>query len=63
MRAPGRAPMPPPGHDTRRAARSRDLPHRRILNPPTEGLDCFERFIWHLNDCFPEDVVLGRGYF
>jgi Bpu10I restriction endonuclease len=31
--------------------------------------DCFERFIWHLNECFPqteedaEDVVLGRGYF
>ena len=30
---------------------------------------CFERFVWHLNDCFPEkeedaeDVVLGRGYF
>ena len=32
-------------------------------------LECFERFIWHLNECFPEkeedaeDVVLGRGYF
>lgn len=31
--------------------------------------DCVERFIWHLNECFPEkeedaeDVVLGRGYF
>ena len=31
--------------------------------------ECFERFIWHLNECFPEqeedaeDVVLGRGYF
>lgn len=30
---------------------------------------CFERFVQHLNDCFPEkeedaeDVVLGRGYF
>ena len=30
---------------------------------------CFERLLWHLNDCFPEkeadaeDVVLGRGYF
>ena len=30
---------------------------------------CFERFVWHLNECFPEreedeeDVVLGRGYF
>lgn len=32
-------------------------------------LECFERFVWHLNECFPEkeedaeDVVLGRGYF
>jgi hypothetical protein len=32
-------------------------------------VECFERFIWHLNECFPEkeedaeDVVLGRGYF
>lgn len=32
-------------------------------------LECFERFIWHLTECFPEkeedaeDVVLGRGYF
>lgn len=32
-------------------------------------LECFERFVWHLNQCFPEkeedaeDVVLGRGYF
>lgn len=31
--------------------------------------ECFERFIWHLTECFPEkeedaeDVVLGRGYF
>jgi hypothetical protein len=31
--------------------------------------ECFERFIWHLNECFPEreedaeDIVLGRGYF
>jgi hypothetical protein len=31
--------------------------------------ECFERFISHLNECFPEreedaeDVVLGRGYF
>lgn len=31
--------------------------------------ECLERFIWHLNECFPhkeedaEDVVLGRGYF
>ncbi|MEJ0010173.1 MAG: Bpu10I family restriction endonuclease [Alphaproteobacteria bacterium] len=31
--------------------------------------ECFERFVWHLNECFPEkeedaeDVVLGRGYF
>lgn len=32
-------------------------------------VECFQRFIWHLNECFPEkaeaeeDVVLGRGYF
>jgi hypothetical protein len=32
-------------------------------------VDCFERFLWHLNECFPEkeddaeDVVLGRGFF
>jgi hypothetical protein len=31
--------------------------------------ECFSRFIWHLDECFPEhaedeeDVVLGRGYF
>jgi len=31
--------------------------------------ECFSRFIWHLNECFPEkeadaeDIVLGRGYF
>jgi hypothetical protein len=31
--------------------------------------ECFERFVWHLNECFPEreedaeDIVLGRGYF
>jgi hypothetical protein len=31
--------------------------------------ECFERFVWHLDECFPEheedaeDVVLGRGYF
>ncbi len=36
-------------------------------NPLKE--DSFERFIWHLNECFPEkeedaeDVVLERGYF
>ena len=32
-------------------------------------IECFDRFIWHLNECFPEkqedseDVVLDRGYF
>jgi hypothetical protein len=32
-------------------------------------VECFERFVWHLAECFPEkeedaeDVVLGRGYF
>jgi hypothetical protein len=36
-------------------------------NPLQES--CFKRFVWHLNECFPEkqedaeDVVLGRGYF
>ena len=36
-------------------------------NPLREA--CFQRFVGHLNDCFPEkeedaeDVVLGRGYF
>ncbi|MCA3520011.1 MAG: Bpu10I family restriction endonuclease [Rhodobacter sp.] len=31
--------------------------------------ECVRRFIWHLNECFPEkeedaeDVVLDRGYF
>lgn len=33
------------------------------------SLECFARFVWHLNEAFPEkeedaeDVVLGRGYF
>jgi hypothetical protein len=37
------------------------------LNPIK--IECVARFIWHLNECFPEkeedaeDVVLGRGYF
>lgn len=32
-------------------------------------IDCFQRFVWHLNDYFPgkeedaEDIVLDRGYF
>lgn len=32
-------------------------------------IDCFRRFVWHLNELFPEkeedpdDIVLGRGYF
>ena len=31
--------------------------------------ECFARFLWHLNECFPEkeedteDVVFDRGYF
>lgn len=40
-----------------------------LLTKSPLSVDCFDRFIWHLNDCFPEqqedaeDVVLGRGYF
>lgn len=43
--------------------------YRRFLDNSPLRLECFERFLVHLNDCFPEapedaeDVVLGRGYF
>jgi hypothetical protein len=43
--------------------------YAKFLEDNPLRLECFERFIWHLNDCFPaqqedaEDVVLGRGYF
>jgi hypothetical protein len=39
-----------------------------LRNSPL-NTECFERFVFHLNECFPErvedaeDVVLGRGYF
>lgn len=39
-----------------------------LLNNPLQ-LECFKRFVWHLNELFPEkeedseDVVLSRGYF
>lgn len=48
--------------------KARDMYERFLLDNPLR-LDCFQRFIWHLNECFPlkeddaEDIVLGRGYF
>jgi hypothetical protein len=52
------------------AGRQRAAPtYVKFLENNPLRLECFERFIWHLNDCFPaqqedaEDVVLGRGYF
>ena len=50
----------------RRGARTLYVKH---LDDNPLRLECFERFIYHLNECFPakeedtEDVVLGRGYF
>ena len=50
----------------RRNARTTYLKH---LNENPLHLECFARFIGHLDECFPakekdkEDVVLGRGYF
>jgi hypothetical protein len=50
----------------RRAAR--DAYVRHLTRNPLR-LECFERFVWHLDECFPEreedaeDIVLGRGYF
>jgi hypothetical protein len=50
----------------RRGARS---VYENYLNKNPLRTECFSRFIWHLNECFPEhaedeeDVVLGRGYF
>jgi hypothetical protein len=43
--------------------------YKKFLSANPLRPECFERFLWHLNDCFPEkeedaeDVVLGRGYF
>jgi hypothetical protein len=48
--------------------KTRDI-YEKFLNDNPLQLSCFERFIWHLNDCFPEkeedaeDIVLERGYF
>jgi hypothetical protein len=50
----------------RRSARSAYVRH---LTKNPLRLECFERFVWHLDECFPEheedaeDIVLGRGYF
>ncbi len=50
----------------RRKARTTYVAH---LQRNAIKMECFQRFIWHLNECFPEnaeaeeDVVLGRGYF
>lgn len=47
---------------------ARDTYEKFLQNNPLRR-ECFERFVWHLNECFPEkeedaeDVVLGRGYF
>jgi hypothetical protein len=52
--------------DGRKAARKA---YEDFLNKNPLRIECFNRFIWHLNECFPEkeedaeDVVLGRGYF
>lgn len=43
--------------------------YEQFLDKNPIRLECVGRFIWHLNECFPEkeedaeDVVLGRGYF
>jgi hypothetical protein len=50
----------------RRNSRARYVEH---LDASILKVECFARFIEHLNECFPteradqEDVVLGRGYF
>ncbi|MGH0257046.1 Bpu10I family restriction endonuclease [Sinorhizobium meliloti] len=50
----------------RKACREQYL---KFLDANPLQLDCFARFVAHLNECFPEkeedaeDVVLGRGYF
>lgn len=47
---------------------ARDAYVRHLTKNPLK-LECFERFVWHLDECFPEqeedaeDIVLGRGYF
>ncbi len=43
--------------------------YAKFLSDNQLKTECFERFVWHLNECFPEkeddaeDVVLGRGFF
>lgn len=43
--------------------------YEEFLDKNPIQIECVRRFIWHLNECFPEkeedaeDVVLGRGYF
>jgi hypothetical protein len=50
----------------RKAAR---VQYEDYLNQNPLRLECFQRFVGHLDECFPEkeedaeDVVLGRGYF
>lgn len=50
----------------RRAARPT---YQKFLETSPIRKECLERFVWHLNELFPEkeedaeDVVLGRGYF
>jgi Bpu10I restriction endonuclease len=48
--------------------RARAKYEKFLLDSPLQ-LECFRRFVWHLNELFPEreedaeDVVLSRGYF
>lgn len=50
----------------RQAARSA---YESFLHKNPLHIECFERFVWHLTECFPEkeedaeDIVLERGYF
>lgn len=43
--------------------------YEKFLDRNLLKLECFQRFVWHLQEIFPEkeedaeDVVLGRGYF
>jgi hypothetical protein len=43
--------------------------YERVLDESPLSVDGFQRFVWHLNECFPteehdaEDVILHRGYF
>lgn len=52
--------------DGRKRTRSQ---YERFLSDNPLRIECFKRFVWHLNELFPEkeedteDIVLGRGYF